>query len=235
MGCVFCATGQMGLKRSLTAGEIVEQVLYYARVLAEANDRLTNVVVMGMGEPFHNYQATMDAIDRLNDSRGFNFGARRFTISTIGLIPMIERFTQAALQVKLAISLHAATDELRDQLLPINRRYPLSTLMPACFAYIEATGRRISFEWALIEGVNDGLDQAEKLVQLVNGLKCHVNLIQLNPTNGYSGKATPLDRAKHFRDILTSHAIPCTIRSRRGIEINAGCGQLVTNQASSLD
>jgi 23S rRNA (adenine2503-C2)-methyltransferase len=235
MGCVFCATGQMGLQRSLTAGEIVEQVLSYARDLAKLEDRLTNIVMMGMGEPFHNYQATIAAIKRLGDPDGFNFGARRFTISTIGLVPMIDRFTQEALQVNLAISLHAATNELRDQLLPINQHYPLSTLLPACANYVEATGRRISFEWALIEGLNDGLDQANELIHLVKGLKCHVNLILLNPTQSYDGKASSLEQAKQFRDLLTSYALPCTIRSRRGVEINAGCGQLATDHDLERD
>jgi 23S rRNA (adenine2503-C2)-methyltransferase len=228
MGCVFCATGQMGLKRNLTLGEIVEQVIYFARYLAKEDQRLSNVVVMGMGEPFHNYQATMQAIQRLNDPLGFKFGARRFTISTIGLVPMIEQFTQESLQVNLAVSLHAATNELRSELIPINRRYPLEELIPACREYVQQTGRRITFEWALIHEVNDGLDQAQALVELVQGLNCHVNLIPLNPTQGYPIRASSQARVESFHDFLDTHNIPCTIRIRRGVDISAGCGQLAT-------
>ncbi|MEW6566699.1 MAG: 23S rRNA (adenine(2503)-C(2))-methyltransferase RlmN [Chloroflexota bacterium] len=228
MGCVFCATGQMGFRRHLTAGEIVEQVLLFARQLARQGQRLTNVVVMGMGEPFHNYEATLEAIDRLNDPEGFHFGARRFTISTVGLVPMIERFTRERRHVNLAISLHAADDELRSQLLPINRRYPLEQLLRACRQYVQVSGRRLSFEWALIQDVNDTPQQAEALSGLLTGLNCHVNLIQLNPTRRYSGQASPRERAAAFRQVLERHGIGCTIRLRRGIDIQAGCGQLAT-------
>jgi 23S rRNA (adenine2503-C2)-methyltransferase len=230
MGCVFCATGQMGFARSLTSGEIVAQVLHFARRLAPEGERLTNVVVMGMGEPLHNYEATMTAIDRLNDREGFDFGARRFTISTVGLVPMIERFTQERRQVNLAVSLHAATDDLRSRLLPINRRYPLNVLLPACRAYVEKTGRRLSFEWALIEDVNDTPQQAEALGELLAGLTCHVNLIPLNPTDRYGGRGSPREKAAAFRDHLRSQGIACTVRVRRGIDIQAGCGQLATDR-----
>jgi 23S rRNA (adenine2503-C2)-methyltransferase len=229
MGCVFCATGQMGFKRNLTTGEIVEQVLLFARRLAGTGERLSNVVVMGMGEPFHNYEATMQAIDRLSDREGFNFGARRFTVSTVGLVPMIERFTEEDRQVNLAVSLHAATDGLRSQLLPINRRYPLSVLMPACRNYVQKTGRRLSFEWALIRDVNDSPEQAETLAGLLEGLNCHVNLIPLNPTKKFLAEATPRQRATAFSDQLLRRGIACTIRVRRGIDIQAGCGQLATD------
>ena len=160
MGCVFCATGQMGFQHQLSSGEIVEQVLYYARELASRNEQVTNIVVMGMGEPFHNYDATMNAIERLNDPKGFNLGARRFTISTVGLVPGIRRFTNEHSQINLAISLHAAEDTLRSQLLPINRKYPLDELFSACLEYVQKTHRRLSFEWALIQGVNDTPEQA---------------------------------------------------------------------------
>lgn len=232
MGCVFCATGQMGFKRNLAAGEIVEQVLLFARRLARTGEHLTNIVVMGMGEPFHNYEATMLAIDRLNDREGFNFGARRFTISTVGLVPMIERFTQEDRQVNLAVSLHAATDDLRSQLLPINRRYPLSVLMLACRDYVRHTGRRLSFEWALIRGLNDTPEQAEALAGLLEGLNCHVNLIPLNPTKKYPGEPTQRERASAFSDHLVRRGIACTIRLRRGIDIQAGCGQLATEAST---
>lgn len=226
MGCVFCATGQMGFSRNLTSGEIVEQVLHYARMLASENDHVTNIVVMGMGEPFHNYDNTLAAIDRLNDQRGFGLGARRFTISTVGLIPMIQRFAEEKRQVNLAVSLHAANDELRSSLLPVNKKYPLSDLIPTCREYVEITGRRITFEWALIQDVNDHPEDAQELANLIRGMICHVNVIPLNPTHEYAGKSTPLSRARDFAAELNNAGIPCTIRIRRGIDIQAGCGQL---------
>lgn len=228
MGCVFCATGQMGFRRNLSSGEIVAQVLHFARQLNAAGERVTNVVLMGMGEPFHNYEATMEAIDQLNDPKGFNLGARRFTISAVGMIPMIQRFAQEKRQVNLAISLHAAEDELRASMLPINKKYPLDELIEACRNYVAQTSRRITFEWALIEGVNDTPVQAEKLVALLDGLLCHVNIIPLNPTTGYDGQKSPPDRVADFKDILDRHGISCTVRLRRGIEIQAGCGQLAS-------
>lgn len=226
MGCVFCATGQMGFRRHLSSGEIVEQVLYYARLLADQGERVTNVVIMGMGEPFHNYEATMAAIDRLNHPQGFNFGERRFTISTVGIVPAIRRFTAERRQVNLAVSLHAADDELRTSMLPINRRYPLGELFEACRDYVNTTRRRITYEWALIQGVNDTPEQAQLLVKRLRGMLCHVNVIPLNPTRQYSGQATTRKRAVEFQAELVQHGIPCTIRLRRGIDIQAGCGQL---------
>jgi 23S rRNA (adenine2503-C2)-methyltransferase len=226
MGCVFCATGQMGFYRSLNSGEIVEQVLYYARLLGEAGEKVTNIVMMGMGEPFHNYEATFQAIDRLNHPEGFSLGARRFTVSTVGLVPSIRRFTSERRQVNLAISLHAVEDELRSSMLPVNRKYSIDELLEACREYVEKTHRRITFEWALIQDVNDSLDQARRLAHLLAGLLCHVNIIPLNPTDRYGGKATTHQRALAFRTELESHGIPCSIRLRRGIDIQAGCGQL---------
>jgi 23S rRNA (adenine2503-C2)-methyltransferase len=226
MGCVFCATGQMGFKRHLTSGEIVAQVMYYARMLNEEKQSVTNIVIMGMGEPFHNYNNTMNAIDRLNNSDGYNFGARRFTISTVGLVPMIKRFSNEKRQVNLAISLHAADDTLRQSMLPVNKRYNIDELLDASREYVEKTGRRITFEWALINGVNDTPEQARKLAARLKGLLCHVNAIPLNPTEGYDGKATSRERAIKFKEILDQAGIPCTIRVRRGIDIQAGCGQL---------
>jgi 23S rRNA (adenine2503-C2)-methyltransferase len=226
MGCVFCATGQMGFRRHLSSGEIVEQVLYYARMLAEKGEKVTNIVLMGMGEPFHNYEATLAAIDRLGHPEGMNLGARRFTISTVGLVPMIRRFASEGRQINLAVSLHAAEDELRSSMLPINRKYPIGMLLDACREYVEKTHRRITFEWALIRDVNDSPEQARLLAQRLKGLLSHVNVIPLNPTSKYPGQATTLERAKAFQAELERHGIPCTIRIRRGIDIQAGCGQL---------
>ena len=229
MGCVFCATGQMGFRRNLSSGEIVAQVLYFARELRGKGERLTNAVIMGMGEPFHNYRSTMAAIDRLNDSSGFGFGERRFTISTVGLPPMIRRFADEHRQINLAISLHAASDELRSGMLPVNRKYPIHEVLEACRYYTSVTGRRVSFEWALVRDVNDSVDQARQLGALLRGMLCHVNAIPLNPTQGYSGEASTRAAAGQFRDALQGAGVPCTIRLRRGVGIAAGCGQLAVD------
>ncbi len=233
MGCVFCATGQMGFFRNLTKGEIIEQVLFYARELASQEKAVTNVVIMGMGEPFHNYENTLGAIDCLNHPEGLNLGARRFTISTVGLVPMIKRFADEKRQVNLAVSLHAADDELRQSMLPVNKKYPLAELMLACKEYIDKTHRRLTFEWALIDNINDTPEQAIKLAKLLSGLKSpdgnllvHVNAIPLNPTHKYAGKSTTRQRAADFAAELEKFGIPCTVRVRRGIDIQAGCGQL---------
>jgi len=228
MGCSFCATGQMGFRRNLTSGEIVEQVMVAKAELHQHDERLTNIVLMGMGEPFANYEAVMEAIDRLHDPEGTNFGERRFTISTVGLVPEILRFAGEQRQINLAISLHAATDELRSEILPINRRYGLDQLMDACRTYVDRTSRRITFEWALIHGVNDGLEQADAFLHRVRGLRCHVNLIPLNPTHGYAAAPSEQTQVEAFQRRLLDHHVPCTIRLRRGIDIQAGCGQLAS-------
>ncbi len=230
MGCAFCATGQMGLSRNLTSGEITAQVLFFARRLAAHAERITNIVVMGMGEPLHNYDATLAAADRLGDASGFALGARRMTISTVGLVPGIRRFTAERRQINLAVSLHAATDELRSQLMPINKRYPLDELLAACREYVGATHRRLSFEWALIAGVNDTAEQAQRLAERCQGLLCHVNLIPLNPTHGFAGLPTSRNAAEKFRSTLEARGVASTIRVRRGIEIEAGCGQLASQR-----
>jgi 23S rRNA (adenine2503-C2)-methyltransferase len=226
LGCVFCATGQMGYQRNLSSGEIVEQVVHFARQLAAHKEKVTNIVLMGMGEPFHNYDAVIDALVRLNHADGFDLGARRITISTVGLVPGIERFTQEGWQFKLAVSLHAATNALRNTLLPVNKRYPLEVLIPACRDYVQKSGRRITFEWALIQDVNDGLDQADTLGDLIHDMNCHVNLIPLNPTHGFDGDASQKKSLESFMQRLTRRGISCTMRLRRGIKIQAGCGQL---------
>jgi 23S rRNA (adenine2503-C2)-methyltransferase len=177
-----------------------------------------------MGEPFHNYENSVKAIRRLMSELGI--GARHITVSTVGLVPQIRRFADEGLQVRLAISLHAATDEERAALLPVNKRYPLAELIDACKYYIEKTGRRVTFEWALIAGKNDTPEQAQALGRLLQGLLCHVNLIPLNPTGGYAGRPSDPQATKRFIEILASYNVPATIRVRRGIDIDAGCGQL---------
>ena len=281
MACPFCATGQGGLQRNLTAGEIVEQVLFFERQLQRGDGRtsaargqvvrdeepathsttrlldhattrlpdhattrlpdhsttrLTNVVFMGMGEPFANYHATIEALRRLGDPAGRGFGARRMTVSTVGIVPGIEKFARDGGQVNLAVSLHAATDSLREQLVPINKRYPLRALMAACRGYVEATRRRLSFEWALIDGVNDTIEQAQALSRLAQQMPrhlVHVNLIPLNPTRGYAGAASRRERIAAFRAELDRRGVPNTLRARRGIDIDAGCGQLRQSHAQN--
>jgi 23S rRNA (adenine2503-C2)-methyltransferase len=224
MGCVFCATGQMGFSRHLSAAEIVEQAWRFSNELKARGERLSNIVLMGMGEPFHNYDAVLDAIRRLNVDLGI--GARHITVSTVGLVPRIRQLADEGIQVTLAISLHAASDPERDGLLPINRRYPLDELMAACRDYVAKTHRRITFEWALIAGKNDDAETARRLGRLLRGLSCHVNLIPLNPTRGYDGAPTALPDADRFVEVLASFGVPATVRVRRGLDIDAGCGQL---------
>lgn len=226
MGCHFCATGQMGFRRHLTAGEIVAQVITFERELRRGGQRLTNIVFMGMGEPLHNYAATMKAVRCLLDPAGLGLGARRITISTIGLVPQIRQLAAEGLSLGLAISLHAATDEERKRLVPVARRWSLAELVDAGREYAELTGRRITFEWSLIQGENDTPEQAHALGKLVAGMLCHVNLIPLNPTAVYPGKKLDPQRVERFQKILTSYGVPNTVRLRRGVDIEAGCGQL---------
>ncbi len=236
MGCSFCATGQMGFARNLSAAEIIAQVIHVARVLRAQGERLTNVVFMGMGEPFANYHNVVQAIRRLNTPQvegGFGLGTRRFTVSTVGLVPGILHFTEERWQVNLAVSLHAATDELRNQLVPLNRRHPLRELVRATRRYIQRTKRRVSYEWVMIEGVNDTIEQAQALVSLVeatnprpNARLVHVNLIPLNNTAGFAARASSLERQRAFCEVLDRAGVPYTVRVRRGIDIAAGCGQL---------
>ncbi len=226
VGCQFCATGQMGILRDLTSGEIVAQALHFERELAARDDHLTNVVLMGMGEPLLNYANTVEALRRLMHSEGFNMGQRRITVSTAGIVPGIHKFAGEDWQVNLAVSLHAATDELRDQLVPINRRYNLNSLFSAIHHYLEATNRRVTLEWVLIQGVNDTPEQAEALAARAAGMLVHVNLIPLNPTVGFPGQPSNPERIAAFTAILDRRHIPHTVRLRRGIDIRAGCGQL---------
>jgi 23S rRNA (adenine2503-C2)-methyltransferase len=239
MGCVFCATAQMGLQRNLTAGEIVAQVLYFERWLrrqredtasaaagATPGTGVTNVVVMGMGEPLANYQNLWQALRTLTDAAGYNMGARKITVSTVGLVPGIDRFAEEDLQVNLAVSLHAPNDDLRSLLVPVNHRYPIAEVMAACRRYVARTRRRISFEYAMMRGINDSQELAEQLAGLLQGMLCHVNLIPLNPVAGSPYQPSRREDVDAFVETLRGRGIPVTLRVRRGIDIDAGCGQL---------
>ena len=229
MGCVFCATGQMGYTRHLTPGEIVAQAVHVARALRAAREphRLRNIVLMGMGEPLHNYDAVMHAIDILRDEAGLALAAERITLSTVGVVPGILRLAREKRPLHLAVSLHAATQAERAALVPAARKWALDELMAACRAYSAATGRRIFYEWTLIEGKNDSAEHARAVGALLRGLPAQVNLIPLNPTAGYGGAPAHNASAREFQRILADEfSIPATIRQRRGIDIAAGCGQL---------
>ena len=229
MGCGFCATGQAGFKRQLTTGEIVEQVIRARRRSADDGRRLSNVVFMGMGEPMANYDAVWNTVEHLHADLGMS--ARHITISTVGIIPGIRRLTDEALPVNLAVSLHAADDEKRNALVPINRTYPLAALADACAAYFDATHRRVSFEWALIDGVNDSFADARQLAAYARPLHAHVNLIPLNPTPGYPTVGTRPAGVRAFCDALTELGVNATIRRNRGTGIDAACGQLSARQS----
>jgi len=224
MGCKFCATGQMGFVRHLSATEIFEQAQVLSAELQQRDERLSNVVFMGMGEPLANYDNVLEAARRINTELGI--GARHITISTVGIVPKILKLAREPSQFTLAVSLHEATDEGRSSIMPINRRYNIDELLGACREYTAITGRRVTFEWALIHGSNDQPQVAHGLGKLLKGMKCHVNIIPLNPTQGFLGKPANPTSLKRFISILESYGVPATSRVRRGIDIDAGCGQL---------
>ncbi len=226
MGCVFCATGQMGFTRHLTPGEIVAQVLHVDAILQTGGERLRNIVFMGMGEPLHNYDNVMTAVTILTDHKGLAIAPKHITVSTVGVVPGILQLANDGPPVRLAVSLHGATDAERQKLVPPARRWPLADLMAACRAYTTKRKRRIFFEWTLIENENDTPEQAHALGQLLQGMEAHINLIPLNPTIGYDGEPTHSAAAKQFQTILGQYNLPSTVRQRRGIDIAAGCGQL---------
>jgi 23S rRNA (adenine2503-C2)-methyltransferase len=229
VGCPFCATGLLGLKRQLSAGEIVGQVLYFARKVREtegADARITNVVLMGEGEPLANFRNVWGAIELLHAPDAIGLGARRVTISTSGLTPRIRDLAAHPLPVGLAVSLHAPTDELRDRLVPVNRKYKIAELLAACRAYSQATGRRVSFEYAMMRGVNDSLEQAGTLAGLLAGMLAHVNLIPLNEVVGSPFHPTPWSQIRAFQSVLLQRGVPCTVRVTRGDDIDGACGQL---------
>lgn len=230
MACSFCATGQIGFDRHLTTGEIVEQVIRAAQ--HSGDKRVSNVVFMGMGEPLANFDNVWSAVERINGDIGI--GARKITISTVGVVPGIERLTQQSLPVSLAVSLHAANDKTRNHLAPINRTYPLRKLAEALQNYRRAKNRRISLEWAMMSEINDTDDAARELGAFARPLNAHVNLIPLNPTPGYSNSASRPDSIVRFRDLLESFGVNATIRSNRGTEIDAACGQLRAEQTVTV-
>lgn len=221
--CAFCASGRGGCVRNLEAGEIVGEFLLAWR---EYGDRPTNLVFMGMGEPFDNYDAVMKAIRILNDADGVNLGARHMTLSTSGVVPGIERLAGEGLQVELSVSLHAPDDELRDRLMPVNRRYPLAGLIAACGKYTAATGRIITFEYTLIRGVNDTRRHAASLAKLIKPVPCRVNLIPLSPVEGFDGCPPAPETGLMFIEQLGRSGLNATLRVSKGSRIDAACGQL---------
>ncbi|MGB3304901.1 MAG: 23S rRNA (adenine(2503)-C(2))-methyltransferase RlmN [Thermomicrobiales bacterium] len=233
VGCAFCATGLGGLTRNLTAGEIVQQTVDAARRARQLDRSLTNLVMMGMGEPLQNYAETMAFIGIIHDPRGLNFGARRITISTSGIIPRIDALAKEPYQVNLAVSLHAPNNELRSSLVPINKRYPVEELMAACERYSAETGRRVSFEYALMRGINDADEIAHELGQLLRGRLCHVNVIPFNPVDVLKFERPDPAGIEHFADILRAEGIPTTVRYSRGVDIDAACGQLRAKHAEA--
>ncbi|MCF3648383.1 23S rRNA (adenine(2503)-C(2))-methyltransferase RlmN [Synoicihabitans lomoniglobus] len=233
MGCKFCASGLMGLKRDLNAGEIVAQLLHVcyredARTPRARQELVSfdNIVVMGMGEPLANYEAISTALTIVNSSWGLGFGARRITLSTSGLVPNILKLAESDLNVRLAISLHGATDEVRTEIMPINKAYPLAKLLPAVKTYAEKNGRMVTLEFILIEDVNDALEQAEKLRDIAMDLHAHVNLIPYNTVEGLPWKRPSVTRQEKFADILRRARVSVTLRREKGHDIDAACGQL---------
>lgn len=223
MGCAFCATGFNGLTRSLSAQEIVDQVRHVAM---DFDERVTSVVFMGQGEPFANFDATVEALRMLNDPDGYAIGARHLTVSTCGIIPGIKRFSELPEQFTLAISLHSAVQSTRNKLMPGVKKYTLPRLHEAIQQYVEKTGRRPSYEYAMIDGINDTNPEMEALISFCEGTLCHVNLIQLNDTPGSLMKPSPMKKVESLQKRLTIHGVETTIRNSRGNDIDAACGQL---------
>lgn len=228
MGCVFCATGHMGFRRHLTAGEIVAQVHYLnAQLREQGQPLLRNLVMMGMGEPLHNFDAMISALDTITDTRGIGIGPSHVTISTVGHVPGILKLAEVDKAYTLSVSLHGASNDERGELIPINKKWPLEELLDACSEYTRICGRRVWIAWTLIAGVNDSDDHAARLAALLKGRDVHVNLIPLNPTEDYDGRPPSEERVAAFQKRLREDSgLPATVRQRRGIDVGAGCGQL---------
>ncbi|MFT0800696.1 23S rRNA (adenine(2503)-C(2))-methyltransferase RlmN [Bacillus swezeyi] len=226
IGCTFCASTLGGLKRNLEAGEIVAQVVKVQQALDETDERVSSIVIMGIGEPFDNFQEMLAFLKIVNHDKGLNIGARHITVSTSGIIPKIYEFADEKLQINFAISLHAPNTEIRSRLMPINRAYKLPDLMKAIDYYIKKTGRRVSFEYGLFGGVNDQVEHAEELAELLKGIKCHVNLIPVNYVPERDYVRTPKEQIFAFEKTLKSHGVNVTIRREQGYDIDAACGQL---------
>ncbi|MFK7817202.1 MAG: 23S rRNA (adenine(2503)-C(2))-methyltransferase RlmN [Planctomycetaceae bacterium] len=227
MGCVFCATGQMGFRRHLTVGEVVTQAYHVEREVRRLHgERLRNLVMMGMGEPLHNFEATAAALEILTDRRGLGIGATRVTISTVGHVAGIQKLADYPQSFQLAVSLHGTTDEEREALVPVNKKWPLAEVLSACRDYSRKKRQRVLIAWTLIGGVNDDPEQAQRLADLLEGMSVHVNLIPLNPTDDFDGSAPEPERVDAFQQVLKNAGIPSTVRQRRGIDVAAGCGQL---------
>jgi len=241
MACPFCATGQAGLTRNLSTGEIITQIFNGAQALARGRvaggpGRISNVVFMGMGEPLANYPAVLAAIRRLSDPvpAGFGISQRAITVSTVGLVPAIRKLTAEDLSVRLAVSLHAPDDDLRDELVPVNRRWQVAEVLDAAWDYAAATGRRVSIEYAMIRDINDQAWRADLLADLLTGRLAHVNLIPLNPTPGSRWTASDAGVAAEFEARLADRGVPVTVRDTRGREIDGACGQLAASDRESL-
>lgn len=222
-GCKFCASGLEGVKRNLTAAEIVDQVLHVQKLSGE---KVNNIVVMGMGEPLANYDNLMRALKIINAPWGLGIGARKITVSTVGLVPRIKQLADEPMQIRLAVSLHGATDEVREKIMPVNKKHPLKELLAACDYYVNTKKRMMTFEYILIDGVNDTLEQAHKLGAIAKRLHAKVNLIPYNPVEGLPWKRPDRDRCKMFQHTLQSHGVTGTLRIEKGTDINAACGQL---------
>ena len=226
MGCTFCASGLLKKVRNLTSGEILNQVVNIQRYLDQTEERLANIVVMGTGEPFDNYDNLMKALSIINDNDGLEIGARHITISTCGLVPIIKKFSNERTQYNLAVSLHAPNDELRSRLMPINRAYPLAQLMDALKEYSAINNRRLTFEYLLLDGINDTQENADQLRDLLKGMNAYVNLIPYNEVEENDYKTSGEKKALVFYDMLKKRGIAVTIRQKKGDDIDAACGQL---------
>lgn len=224
--CAFCSTGQAGFTRNLEPTEILDQARYFARELAAKNKRITNVVFMGMGEPFHNYDAVMDAVALLNDPNGFGLGHRHITISTVGLVDKIDRFAEEGVQVNLAISLHAPNDEVRNSIMPVNRKFTTLDLLAACERYVAKTNRKVFFEYVMLSGINDSPEHAAELARIMAGHLYHVNLIPYNTTPDAAYSGSEKEVIWRFAGILDAAGVPTTVRQNMGRDIAAACGQL---------